>query len=391
MSPKNLWLAAAVGVYGVLAGVTANGAAGATLVVGQKPSCEGVQFSKIQDAVNAASPGDTVQVCPGVYAEQVTVSKPLQLIGNNGAILQPSGAAANTTGLASGQSIASILLIENTTGVTVRNLTVDGSEADINACSPDLIGVFFRNASGQLSRIAVRNVKLSSNFNSCQSGSAILVQSSGGQTSVVDIDYNSIHDYQKNGITANETGTQVTMEGNVVTGLGPTMGAAQNGIQIGFGATGTIRHNTVANHIWSPCVSLDSCDATANNILVFQSDSVQINNNVAGVAQTGVAIVGNNAKVFDNQIYDSQIFDAVELIGNGNTAERNTISHSDQAAVFVEGNSNVIRDNVINEAAFGILKVAGSTGNFIPPNTYYNTLVKLRDPVVGAKKASPYR
>ena len=152
-----------------------------------------------------------------------------------------------------------------------------------------------------------------------------------------------------------------------------------------------IRHNTVANHIWSPCVSLDSCDATANNILVFQSDSVQINNNVAGVAQTGVAIVGNNAKVFDNQIYDSQIFDAVELIGNGNTAERNTISHSDQAAVFVEGNSNVIRDNVINEARFGILKVAGSTGNFIPPNTYYNTLVKLRDPVVGAKKASPYR
>jgi len=100
---------------------------------------------------------------------------------------------------------------------------------------------------------------------------------------------------------------------------------------------------------------------------------------------------GNNAKVFDNRIYDSQIFDAVELIGNDNTAERNTISHSDRAAVFAEGNSNVIRDNVINEAAFGILKVAGSTGNFIPPNTYYNTPVKLRAPAAGAKKASPYR
>src|SRR5215471_5206944 len=238
MSPKNLWLAAAVGVYGVLAVVAANGAAGATLVVGQKPSCEGVQFSKIQDAVNAASPGDTVQVCPGVYAEQVTVSKPLQLIGNNGAILQPSGAAANTTGLASGQSIAAILLIEKTTGVTVRNLTVDGSEADINACSPDLIGVFFRNASGQLSRIAVRNAKLSSKFNACQSGSAILVQSSGGQTSVVDIDYSSIHDYQKNGITANETGTQVTMEGNVVTGLGPKRERRKTGFKLDLARPG---------------------------------------------------------------------------------------------------------------------------------------------------------
>jgi hypothetical protein len=59
--------------------------------------------------------------------------------------------------------------------------------------------------------------------------------------------------------------------------------------------------------------------------------------------------------------------------------------------VFVAGNSNVVRDNVVNEAAFGILKIAGSTGNFIPFNTYYNTLVKLRDPAAGGKKASPYR
>jgi pectin methylesterase-like acyl-CoA thioesterase len=391
MSPKRLWLAVAIGVCGVVALGAADGAAGATLVVGQKASCEGVQFAKIQDAVNAASPGDTVQVCPGVYAEQVTISKPLQLIGNNGAILQPSGAAANTTGLGSGQSIAAILLVENATDVTVRNITVDGTDADINACAPDLVGVFFRNASGLLSRIALRNEKLSSSFNGCQSGSAILVQSGGGGTSVVSILDSSIHDYQKNGITANETGTQVTIEGNFVTGLGPTTGAAQNGIQIGFGAAGTIRHNTVANHIWAPCVSVDSCTATADDILIFQSDDVQINNNVAGVSQTGMAIVGNNAKVFDNQIYDSQIFDSIELIGNSNTAERNTISHSDQAGVLVAGNSNVIRDNVINEAAFGVLKLAGSTGNFIPFNTYYNTLVKLRDPLAGGKRASPYR
>ena len=257
MSPKRLLLAAAIGVCGVFALVAAPRAVGATLVVGQKPTCEGVQFAKIQDAVNAASPGDTIQICPGVYAEQVTISKPLQLIGNNGAILRPSGVAANTTGLASGQSIAAILLVENTTDVTVRNVTVDGSDADINACAPDLVGVFFRNASGLLSRVAVRNAKLSSTLNGCASGSAILVQSGGGLTSAVSILESSIHDYQKNGITVNETGTQATIEGNFVTGLGPTTGAAQNGIQIGFGAQGTIRHNTVANHIWAPCVALD--------------------------------------------------------------------------------------------------------------------------------------
>jgi nitrous oxidase accessory protein NosD len=384
-------LAAAIGVCGVFALVAAPRAVGATLVVGQKPTCEGVQFAKIQDAANAASPGDTIQICPGVYAEQVTISKPLQLIGNNGAILRPSGVAANTTGLASGQSLAAILLVENTTDVTVRNVTVDGSDADINACAPDLVGVFFRNASGLLSRVAVRNAKLSSTLNGCASGSAILVQSGGGLTSAVSILESSIHDYQNNGITVNETGTQATIEGSFVTGLGPTTGAAQNGIQIGFGAQGTIRHNTVANHIWAPCVALDSCQATASDVLIFQSDGVSVNNNVVGVAQTGVAIVGNNAKVFDNQIYDSQIFDGVELIGDSNVAERNTISHSDQAGVFVAGNSNVVRDNVINEATFGVLKLAGSTGTFVAFNIFHNSPIKLRDPAAGRKKASPYR
>jgi len=382
----------AFGLFAVLVLVAPSGAVGATIVVGQNAAvCPGAQFAKIQDAVNAASPGDTIQICPGVYAEQVSISKALQVNANNGAILRPSGAAAHTTGLSSGQPIAALLLIENTTDVTVRNLTVDGTDADINACAPDLIGVFFRNASGQLNHVAVRNAKLSSSFNACQSGSAILLQSGGGQQSVVDIANSSIHAYQKNGITANEAGTDVTIEGNVVTGLGPTTGAAQNGIQIGFGAAGTIRHNTVANHIWSPCVSVDECTATANGILVFQSDGISVHDNVVGVAQVGVGIVGNNANVFDNDIFDSQIFDGIELIGDDNTAQRNQITHSDQAGVLIAGNSNVVRNNVINESAIGVLKIAGSTGNTIANNTYFNSPVKLQDPPAGALKASPYR
>jgi hypothetical protein len=393
MSRKILSYVAVIALLAVPVFVAPPNVRGASvIVVGQNAAvCPNAQFAKIQDAVNAASPGDTIQICPGLHAEQVSITKPLELNGNNGAIIRPTGAAANSTGLASGQSIAAILLIEGTTDVTVRNVTVDGVDADINACSPDLVGVFFRNASGQLSHVAVRNVKLSSNLNACQSGSAVLVQSGGGEKSVVGIAESSIHDYQKNGITANEMGTEVTIEGNFVTGLGPTTGAAQNGIQIGFGAEGTIRHNTVANHIWSPCVSLESCDVKADDILVFQSDGVTVHHNVIGVAQTGVAIVGNNSKVFDNDIFDSQIFDGVELIGDNNTAERNHISHSDQAAVVIAGNSNVVRQNVINESAVGVLKIAGSVGNFIANNTFFNSPIKLQDPVATGNKASPYR
>ena len=50
-----------------------------TLVVGTcKP---GTSFSKIQLAVNAASPGSTIDVCPGTYPEQVTIAESLTLQG----------------------------------------------------------------------------------------------------------------------------------------------------------------------------------------------------------------------------------------------------------------------------------------------------------------------
>ena len=97
---------------------------------------------KIQDAVNAASAGDSIQICPGTYIEQVSISKPLQLNGNNGAILRPSNVVANTTGVASGQAIAAIILVQDTTGVTIRNVIIDGATNGIGECAPDLIGVF---------------------------------------------------------------------------------------------------------------------------------------------------------------------------------------------------------------------------------------------------------
>jgi hypothetical protein len=362
------------------------------IVVGQNGVlCPGAQFAKIQDAVNAASAGDSIQICPGTYIEQVSITKPLQLNGNNGAVIRPSNVAANSTGLASGQAIAAIILVQDTAGVTIRNVIIDGANNGISECAPDLIGVFYRNASGELSHVAVRDVKLNSVLNGCQSGSAILVQSANGVNSVVAIEDSSIHDYQKNGITANEVGTQVTIEGNVVTGLGPTTGATQNGIQIGFGAAGSIRHNTVANHIWSPCISLQSCAFKSDDILVFQSNGVSVDHNAIGVSQTGITIIGDQGQAFDNEVFDSQIFDGVELIGNENTAERNRVTHSDQAGVLIAGNENIVRLNIINESAFGVLKVAGSVGNVITNNSYFNSLIKLQDPATTLGKASPYR
>jgi hypothetical protein len=362
------------------------------IVVGKNTAaCPDAEFPKIQDAVNAAAPGTTIRICAGTYPEQVSIAKPLRIRGDNGVVIQPNNVSANTTSAFSGQPIAAIILVTDAMDVDIQDAIADGTNSGITQCAPDFIGIFYRNASGEVSRVAVRNVKLGANLNGCQSGSAILVQSGGGGSSEVEIRDSSIHDYQKNGITANEVGTQVRIAGNVVTGVGPTTGAAQNGIQIGFGAEGSIRGNTVANHVWSPCVSLQSCDFKANDILVFQSDNVVAERNVVGVSQTGIAIAANHARVFGNKVFDSLIFNGVELIGNDNDVKRNQITHSDQAGAFIQGNNNVVVENQFNEADFGVLKIAGSTGNLIADNDYFNAAVKVQDPPAAWNKVSPYR
>lgn len=55
-------------------------------------SCATARYSTIQSAVNAATPGATVVVCPGTYNEDVIVSTPLSLLGR-GAVIQGSATA----------------------------------------------------------------------------------------------------------------------------------------------------------------------------------------------------------------------------------------------------------------------------------------------------------
>ena len=367
-------------------------AAAPVIVVGtQSAACPDAQFSKIQDAVDHASPGTVIRICPGTYPEQVSITIALSLQGGSGVVIDPSHVAVNTMSTFSGAPLAAIILVKDTTDVNIQDVIVDGANNDITACGPDFIGILYQNASGEVRRVAVRNIKLNPNPSGCQSGNAILVQSGSAGMSVVDVEDSSIHDYQKNGITGNEIGTKVRIENNVVTGVGPTTGAAQNGLQIGFGADGSIRKNTVANHIWSPCVSLESCDFTADDILVFQSDGVSVEQNVAGISQTGIDIAANHAHVAQNQVFDTLTFDGIELGGNDNDATSNSITHSDRAGVFIDGNNNIVRRNRINEAAFGVLKVAGSTGNVIIFNDFSNAPVIVQDPAGRGSKASPYR
>jgi len=324
-------------------------------------------FTTIQSAVNASAPNDTVVVCnTGVpFNEQVVISKPLTLAGQPGAEIQPNPMVANTASLISpfNPIAAAIWVTPETTGVIIYGLIVDGSLNAISGCLPDPIGIYYQNASGTVAYDAVRYFELGPGAQGCQAGIGIFAQTDGaGGISTVIAALNSVHDFQKTGIVGNETGTTLTAEDNIVTGQGPSPNIAQNGIQIGFGATGSITANTVNNVSYSPCSSVANCPGSATGILLYDpSGAITTHgNNISGTQGAVVYISVNGGTISNNVISNSIVFDGIDIdtdgtsAGTGNTVSANTIMNSSESSVYVNTASNSVVNNTFIEAPIGI-------------------------------------
>ncbi len=353
-----------------------------------------VSFPTIQQAVNAASPGTTVSVCPGSYPEQVMVNKKLILkgftSGNQGAAIVTSpvgGMVQNATGIYGDPIEAQLFVTGPGITVTVSDLTFDAANSNLDAlgCNGDPVGIYFQNASGTITRNSVRNDVLSPSLTGCQGGLGILAESTG--TDSVTITFNNVETYQKNGITVDgfgAPGLTTAITSNTIIGQGPTGGAAENSIQLAYGATGSIGSNTLGSDVWTPDVFGDTGDAAAG-ILVYDSPSVSITSNNVSETQYGIVVESDgsesadNAQITTNVISATHFYDAIDLCNSSNSnVTGNKINGADESGVHVDntcGNpslSNTVKSNTINSTCAGVLSGPAS-GNTISPNTYYNT------------------
>jgi parallel beta helix pectate lyase-like protein len=79
---------------------------------------------------------------------------------------------------------------------------------------------------------------------------------------------NILHSYQKGGITVRGAHASATIEHNTLTGVGHVDFIAQNGIQVSFGGSATVKGNTVSGHWYTP----DSTEACG--LLFYQAGKV---------------------------------------------------------------------------------------------------------------------
>jgi len=111
--------------------------------VGQpNTACPRAQYTTINDAVNAASAGDVIEICPALYAEQLIITMPLTLRGVqtnvdisaylpccnevHRVLLQP--ALQDLQGL----PFESVITVMNTNGVTIDNKVNDASQNTVS-------------------------------------------------------------------------------------------------------------------------------------------------------------------------------------------------------------------------------------------------------------------
>ncbi|MBA3766375.1 MAG: thrombospondin type 3 repeat-containing protein [Acidobacteria bacterium] len=117
-----LCLALLTGIFIV---ITEKVTAAATLIVDDNGACPGATYFTIQSAVNAAAPGDTIQVCAGTYTETVTVNKTLTLLGaQNGVDARTRAAAPGTESVVNGAGGGFNITASN---VVINGFTIEGA------------------------------------------------------------------------------------------------------------------------------------------------------------------------------------------------------------------------------------------------------------------------
>ncbi len=132
---------------------------------------------------------------------------------------------------------------DNTTTGNVTGATIFGANYYGVVVNGD-VGAASVNVTGSTIRDIGENP-----LNGTQHGTAIYYRAFGGTASGT-ISDDSIRNYQKGGITVNGK-VSATIKNNTVIGQGPVDYIAQNGIQVGYGAKGTVTGNIVTGNAYT--------------------------------------------------------------------------------------------------------------------------------------------
>ncbi len=309
----------------------------ATLVVG---SClKGRQFTTIQEAVSASAPNGTVLVCPGTYPEQITIGFPLTVKGLTSSSSQGVIIAVPASGLTGDPP--SQIVVENTTGVGISDIILDGSGLTSNSS----VGISLNTARAIISNSVFRNMNTA------------VSSSSGTDKSNLIFQNNVIHDVSI-GISLRETATAITGNSIVSKSVGIFGGNASSLDPIGNITISDNVFNGGGIMLWDlydgPTISGNTI-SNGGISLSFSFGGLITGNRISGTStgitceQAGVATVSKN-KV-------ARVATAIAVY---------SYSYDDPVG------GAFMSDNIVNEAQCGVY-LSGDESLVSGSNIYHNT------------------
>ena len=293
-------------------------------------------FNSISAAVSSVPPYSTIQVCPGTYPEQVTISQPLTLVGIQDAnqdaaivTVPVSGLAANTTSLF-GEAVAAQILVQTQGPVNIINLSLDGTGSD-TGCSDGtwVAGIFYTPGSSG----SIRRARASGQMNSgC--GAGLWAEGDGVTNQFVEIADSSVHDVGNTGIFVAQNASapilNVRVHGNTVAVPNGLLGIAM--ANVGGSASG----NDVSDALFG---------------MVEEGTQATLFSNTIRQSGAGIVLEGGG-QINSNQISDTAV--GVLFFADGGDLRNNRITNSAQAAVEFACFAGSARNNIISDALIGL-------------------------------------
>lgn len=269
-----------------------------------------------------------------------------------------------------GDHFRGAVVVNGGASASVKNLmvTVSGLIDVCDGGGDRLRGIMFEGASGSITGSTVTNINQGAS--GCQEGNAIEVRNFGANpnTSRVNVDGNTITGYQKTGIVANGN-VEVNASNNLVDGGAPVGYIARNGIQFGFGGSGSAKKNTVSGN------SYTGASTVSGGILVVGGPGY------GGDFCVGVQIVQNTVSGNDVGVYVSQYeadFSApltatnIKVINNVIAHNAVTNGYVYQAGVSDVGNNDKIISNTISGIGYDPATIPGATFNIDADPSFTN-------------------
>jgi hypothetical protein len=293
--------------------------------------CPNAEFEHIQEAVEYASPWDTIVVCPGIYNESstpvnselnpvlaegekdgLTINKPLKIIGAgaNKVTIRPAtslptlGGATGTLRDGGGNVITVSRQSMGSTEYDENYVDISGVKIESGSTTAEA-GVAFFNASGRIANSEIGTIKAANGngwgvvMSNSQIGTGL-----GSPERQVTIENSKIKGYATGGVLFDDSkgrvdGSATTAErsgmnqvgyvkNTLIEGAGPSTTLKQTGIQVAGGAVAQITGSTIAGN-------LDVNEQRAS-VGVLLTDAETLN---GGFSISNSAIKGNGYGLFN--------------------------------------------------------------------------------------------